>query len=321
MSQSQGPSQPILAVTIIAKAGNERERLHSALSELARQDPAIRIEAGPIDGQAILSGMSESDLESACNRIVREHEIEIEVGVPKVIYLETIRKAAEAEGKYIRQTGGSGNYGHVKLRLEPLESGIGYQFADEAQASAIPGAFIGPINAGIQAAMKGGILTGDEMVDLRAVLVGGSYHEQDSNEMAFQFAASIAFKEAARKANPVLLEPVMSVEIVVPVQYLGTVIADLNNRRGRIEAVEHRIGSQVIHALAPLVEMLGYTAQRTSNSQAGSSCSIKFARYEAAPPRGWLGDDWPGVTANLPKRPKAGSGSAAAEVDEHWESS
>jgi elongation factor G len=241
--------------------------------------------------------MSELHLELICDRLSREFELELDIDKPTVIYLETVRKSAEAEGKYIRQTGGLGNYGHVKIRVEPNEAGKGFEFINDIKGGVVPKEYIKPIEAGILEALQGGVLAGYEIVDVKVTLFDGSYHDFDSNEMAF--------KEAARKATPVLLEPVMSAEIVAPEAQMGTVLGDLNSRRGRIEGMEHRAGLQVIKALVPLAEMLGY-----GNDIRGYR-SIQFARYEAAPRRDWLGGDGAGVTANKPAGPKAGSGSSS----------
>jgi elongation factor G len=200
-----------------------------------------------------------------------------------VAYRETIRKAAEAEGKYIRQTGGRGQYGHVKLAVEPLEPGKGFEFVNKIYGGSIPREYIAPVEAGIKEAMEGGVLAGFEMVDLRATLLDGSYHEVDSSELAFKIAASMGFKEAARRGQPVLLEPVMSVEVVVPEEYMGDVIGDLNSRRGRIESLEARSGSQIIRAMVPLAEMFGYATNMRSRTQGRATYTMHFARYEETP--------------------------------------
>src|SRR5436305_8351263 len=199
-------------------------------------------------------------------------------------YRETIRKHAEAEGKCIRQAGGSGHYGHVKLRIDPNEMGKGFEFINEITGGSVPREYIKPIEQGIKEAMEGGVLAGYEMVDIKVEIYDGSYHEVDSDEMAFKIAASMGFKEAARKASPVLLEPIMSVEVVVPEEFMGVIIGDLNSRRGRIEGIEHRAGSQVIKALLPLAEMFGYATQIRSSTQGRATYSMHFA-YSAEPPR------------------------------------
>jgi elongation factor G len=215
--------------------------------------------------------------------MMREFNVQANVGKPQVAYRETIRKTAEAEGKYIRQTGGSGQYGHVKIRLIPQEPGKGFEFENDTVGGSIPKEFVKPVEQGIKEAMEGGVLAGYPLVDVKAVLYDGSYHDVDSNEMAFKIAGSMAFKEAARKASPVLLEPVMSVEVVVPEEYMGTIIGDLNSRRGRIEGIEHRAGSQVVKAMVPLAEMFGYATNMRSNTQGRATFSMHFNRYEEAP--------------------------------------
>jgi elongation factor G len=213
----------------------------------------------------------------------REHKVEANVGEPKVAFRETIRKTAEAEGKYIRQTGGSGNYGHVKIRLEPNEPGKGFEFINEITGGVVPKEYIKPTEQGIREALHNGVLAGYEMVDFKAVLYDGSYHDVDSNEMAFKIAGSMAYKEAAKKASPVLLEPMMAVEVTVPEEHMGTIIGDINSRRGRIEGMEHSGGSQVIKAMVPLKEMFGYVNDIRSSTQGRASYSMQFARYEEAP--------------------------------------
>jgi elongation factor G len=227
--------------------------------------------------------MGELHLEIIVDRMMREFNVQANVGKPQVAYRETVRKNSEAEGKYIRQTGGSGQYGHVKIRLGPNEPGKGFLFEDVTKGGSVPKEYIKPIEMGIKEAMEGGVLAGYPMVDVKASLYDGSYHEVDSNELAFKIAASMAFKEAARKASPVLLEPVMSVEVVVPEEYMGTIIGDLNSRRGRIEGIEHRAGSQVIKSMVPLAEMFGYATNMRSNTQGRATFSMHFSRYEEAP--------------------------------------
>ena len=222
-------------------------------------------------------------LEILVDRMRREHKVEANVGEPKVAFRETIRKHAEAEGKYIRQTGGSGNYGHCKLRVEPNEPGKGYEFIDAIRGGVVPKEYIKPTEQGIREASHNGVLAGYEMVDFKVTLFDGSYHEVDSNEMAFKIAGSMAFKEAAKKASPVLLEPVMAVEVTVPEEHMGTIIGDINSRRGRIEGMEHAAGSQVIKAIVPLKEMFGYVNEIRSSTQGRASYSMQFARYEEAP--------------------------------------
>ena len=275
--------EPVISVAIEPKTKGDQEKMGVALARLADEDPTFKIRTDIDSGQTIISGMGELHLEILVDRMKREHKVEANVGEPKVAFRETIRKIAEAEGKYIRQTGGSGNYGHVKIRLEPNEPGKGFEFIDEIKGGVVPKEYIKPTEQGIREALHNGVLAGYEMVDFKAILYDGSYHDVDSNEMAFKIAGSMAYKEAARKASPVLLEPVMAVEVTVPEEYMGTIIGDLNSRRGRIEGMEHSGGSQVIKAMVPLKEMFGYVNDIRSSTQGRASYSMQFARYEEAP--------------------------------------
>ena len=274
---------PVISVAVEPKTKSDQEKMGVALGKLAQEDPTFKVNTDPDSGQTIISGMGELHLEIIVDRMMREFNVQANVGKPQVAYRETIRKQSQAEGKYIRQTGGSGQYGHVRIRLEPNEPGKGYEFINEVVGGVIPREFIKPVDQGIKEAMEGGVLAGYEMVDVKATLYDGSYHDVDSNEMAFKIAGSMAFKEAARKASPVLLEPVMSVEVVVPEEYMGTIIGDLSSRRGRIEGIEHRAGSQVIKAMVPLAEMFGYATNMRSNTQGRATFSMHFSRYEEAP--------------------------------------
>jgi elongation factor G len=282
------------------KTKGDQEKMGVALSRLAQEDPTFRVATDPDSGQTIISGMGELHLEIIIDRMMREYKVEANVGKPQVAYRETIRKKSEAEGKFIRQTGGRGQYGHVKVRLEPLAAEIAaaaaagdgtgekvekkqFEFVNDIVGGSVPREYIKPVEEGIKEAMEGGVLAGYPMVDIRAILYDGSYHEVDSSEMAFKIAGSMAFKEAARRATPVLLEPVMQVEVVVPEDYMSAIIGDLNSRRGRIEGMEHRAGSQVIRALVPLSEMFGYATQMRSNTQGRATFSMHFARYEEVP--------------------------------------
>ncbi len=276
-------AQPVIAVAVEPKTKSDQEKMGMALAKLAQEDPTFKVHTDPDSGQTIIAGMGELHLEILVDRMMREYKVEANVGKPQVAYRETIRKHAEAEGKFIRQTGGSGNYGHVKIRIEPNEAGKGYEFVNAVVGGSVPREYIKPTDQGIREALLGGVLAGYEMVDIKVTLYDGSYHDVDSNEMAFKIAGSMAFKEAARKASPVLLEPVMSVEVVVPEEYMGTIIGDLNSRRGRIEGMEHRAGSQVIKAHVPLSEMFGYATHMRSSTQGRANYTMHFARYEEAP--------------------------------------
>jgi len=273
---------PVIAVAVEPKTKGDQEKMGLALSRLAQEDPTFRVSTDPDSGQTIIAGMGELHLEIIIDRMMREYKVEANVGKPQVAYRETIRKNSQAEGKFIRQSGGKGQYGHVKIRMEP-NPGKGYEFENEITGGSIPKEFIKPIDAGIKEAMEGGVLAGYEMVDVKVILYDGSYHEVDSSEMAFKIAGSMAFKEAAKKASPVLLEPVMSVEVVVPEDFLGVIVGDLNSRRGRIEGMEHRAGSQVVKAMVPLSEMFGYATHMRSSTQGRATYSMHFARYEEAP--------------------------------------
>jgi elongation factor G len=274
---------PVISVAVEPKTKADQEKMGMALGKLAQEDPTFKVHTDPDSGQTIISGMGELHLEIIVDRMMREYKVEANVGKPQVAYRETIRKHSEAEGKYIRQTGGRGQYGHVKIYLDPQEPGKGYEFVNEIVGGTVPKEYIKPVDHGIQEALEGGVLAGYPMVDVKATLYDGSYHEVDSNEMAFKIAGSMAFKEAARRASPVLLEPVMSVEVVTPEDYAGTIMGDLSSRRGRIEGMEHRAGSQVIKAIVPLAEMFGYATHMRSSTQGRAEYSMHFARYEEAP--------------------------------------
>ena len=275
--------EPVISVAVEPKTKGDQEKMGMALARLADEDPTFKVRTDEESGQTIISGMGELHLEILVDRMKREHKVEANVGEPRVAFRETIRKTSEAEGKYIRQTGGSGNYGHVKIRLEPNEPGKGFEFVDAIKGGVVPKEYIKPTEQGIKEALLNGVLAGYEMVDFKATLYDGSYHDVDSNEMAFKIAGSMAFKEAARKASPVLLEPVMAVEVTVPEEHMGTIIGDINSRRGRIEGMEHAAGSQVIKAMVPLKEMFGYVNDIRSSTQGRASYSMQFARYEEAP--------------------------------------
>jgi elongation factor G len=275
--------EPVISVAIEPKTKGDQEKMGLALARLSDEDPTFKVRTDQDSGQTIISGMGELHLEILVDRMKREHKVEANVGEPRVAFRETIRKTSEAEGKYIRQTGGSGNYGHVKIRLEPNEPGAGFAFIDAIKGGVVPKEYIKPTEQGIREALLNGVLAGYEMVDFKATLFDGSYHDVDSNEMAFKIAGSMAFKEAAKKASPVLLEPVMAVEVTVPEEHMGTIIGDINSRRGRIEGMEHVGGSQVIKAIVPLKEMFGYVNDIRSSTQGRASYSMQFARYEEAP--------------------------------------
>jgi elongation factor G len=303
-------------VVMRPKSGGDHEKLRRALNDLTTEDHVMRVKSGLASGETVIDGAGELHLQIICDRIEREYKIPLDVGELKVIYLETIRKHAEGEGKYMRQIGGRGQYAHVKLRLEPQDQASGYEFASEIRNGAVPPEFVEPVNLGIQEALKAGISAGYEMVDLRAVLSDGSYHVEDSNEMAFKIAGAMAFNEAARKASPVVLEPLMSIEVTTPENFAGAIMGDLISRRGQIEGIESRAGSQLIRATVPLATMIGYAKHMRSLTQGRVEYSMNFSRYEETPRHGESGGDEAGVTARKPRGPTAGSGFAAAQWDE-----
>jgi elongation factor G len=275
--------KPVIEVAVEPKTKADQEKMGLALGKLAQEDPTFNVRTDIDSGQTIIAGMGELHLEIIVDRMMREYKVEANVGKPQVNYRETIRAKSEAEGKYIRQTGGSGNYGHCKIRISPNEPGKGYEFSNDIKGGTIPKEYIKPIDQGIQEAMQGGVLAGYEMVDVKVSLYDGSYHEVDSNEMAFKIAGSIAFKEAARKAKPVLLEPVMAVEVTVPEDYMGAIIGDLSSRRGRIEGMEMVGNTQAIRATVPLSTMFGYATHMRGATQGRANYSMQFKQYEETP--------------------------------------
>jgi elongation factor G len=274
---------PVISLAIEPKTRQDQEKLGIALGRLAQEDPSFRVSTDQETNQTIIAGMGELHLEILVDRMKREYNVEANVGKPQVAYRETIKKPAKGEEKYARQTGGRGQYGHAVLEIEPGEPGSGFVFVNEIVGGAIPKEFINPVQKGVEEALQGGILAGYEMVDVKVRLVFGSYHEVDSSEMAFKIAGSIAFKTAAKKANPVLLEPVMKVEVVTPEEYMGSITGDLSSRRGRIEGMESRMSTQIIKAMVPLASMFGYETELRSMTQGRAASSMHFARYEEAP--------------------------------------
>lgn len=307
MSESS-TDRPILRLVVSAVDGADDTQLRAALSQIAGQNTSVNVNAQPQDGHYSLEGRAESDLDSICDRLRDEYHLAINVGPPTAILLETVRKQAEGEGKYIRQTGGSGNYGHCKLRIEPDVPGKGYEFINDAKVGSIPSEYVESIDKGIQAAMKQGVLGGFPVVDVKVTLYDGSYHETDSNPMAFNFAALIAFKEAAKKASPVLLEPVMAVEIEVPEELSAATRQEIYQHRGRIESHVTADGFSEIEALVPLSELL-------VSSSGISGCPMEFAGYEAVRDSGFTDENGSGVTANKPNGPRPGRRSETARPD------
>jgi elongation factor G len=276
--------EPVIDVAIEPKTKADQDKMGEALRRLADEDPTFRVHTDQETGQTIISGMGELHLEILVDRMLREFKVDANVGRPQVAYRETIRKAVEkVEGKFVRQTGGSGQYGHVVINMAPAEPGQGFVFEDKVVGGVIPREFIKPAEQGMREAMDTGVLAGYPMVDVKVQLVFGSYHDVDSSEIAFKIAGSMAFKEAARRAHPVLLEPMMSVEVITPADYMGDVIGDLSSRRGKIQGMDQRNDAQVINALVPLSEMFGYSTSLRSMSQGRAVYSMQFAHYEEVP--------------------------------------
>ncbi len=275
--------EPVIKVAIEPKTKAGQEKMTLALIKLAEEDPTFKTYTDTETGQTIIAGMGELHLEIIVDRLLREFKVEANVGKPQVAYRETFRKAVEAEGKYVRQSGGKGQYGHCKLRLEPLEPGQGYEFVDETVGGSIPKEYIPAIDKGIQEAAKNGFLAGYEVVDFRAVVYDGSYHEVDSSEMAFKIAGSMGFKDGLKRANPVLLEPMMKVEIVTPEDYFGDLMGNVSSRRGTITGTEDRNGVKVIDAIIPLSEMFGYATDLRSRTQGRGQFTMQFSHYYEVP--------------------------------------
>jgi elongation factor G len=275
---------PVISVAVEPKTKADQEKMGIALGRLAEEDPTFRVHTDEETGQTIIQGMGELHLEIIVDRMKREFKVEANVGKPQVAYRETIRKSVEMEGKYIKQTGGRGQYGHVWIRVEPLPPGGGYVFENKIVGGVVPREYIQPVNKGIEEAMTSGVLAGYPVVDVKVELFDGSYHEVDSSELAFKIAGSMAFKDACRKANPVLLEPIMKVEVVTPEEYMGDVVGDLNRRRGKVNAMNQRGTARVIDALVPLGEMFGYATELRSITQGRASYTMQFEHYEEVPP-------------------------------------
>ncbi len=275
--------EPVIRVAIEPKTRAGQEKMGIALAKLAEEDPTFRCYTDEETGQTIIAGMGELHLEIIVDRLLREFKVEANVGKPQVAYKETIRKPADVDHKYARQSGGRGQYGHVKIKIEPNESGKGYEFVNAIVGGVIPKEYIPAVDQGIQGAMQSGVLAGYNVVDVKVTLYDGSYHEVDSSEMAFKIAGSMAFKEACRKADPVLLEPIMKVVVVVPEEYMGDVIGDLNSRRGMIQGMENAAGAQQITAFVPLSEMFGYATDLRSKTQGRGQYSMEPSHYTEVP--------------------------------------
>jgi len=275
--------EPVIAVAIEPKTKADQERLSMALVKLAQEDPSFRISFNEETSQTIIAGMGELHLEIIVDRLMREFKVGANVGKPQVAYKETIKGTSKVEGKFVRQSGGRGQYGHVWLEMEPLERGKGFEFVNKIVGGTIPKEYVPAVEKGIIEAMDGGVLAGYPVVDVRATLFDGSYHEVDSSEMAFKIAGSMAFKDGAKKANIALLEPIMSVEVVTPEEYMGDVIGDLNSRRGKIMSMEKRGSAQAIKAMVPLSEMFGYATDLRSKTQGRATYTMQFSHYEDVP--------------------------------------
>ncbi|HQU17175.1 MAG: elongation factor G [Chromatiales bacterium 21-64-14] len=275
--------EPVISQAVEPKTKVDQEKMGIALQKLAQEDPSFRVHTDEESGQTIISGMGELHLEILVDRMRREFKVEANVGKPQVAYRETIRKSVEQEGKFVRQTGGRGQYGHVWLRIEPKAPGEGYEFVNGIVGGVVPREYIGAVDKGIQEQLQNGVMAGYPVVDVKATLFDGSYHEVDSSEMAFKIAGSMAFKEGARKASPVLLEPIMKVEAVTPEEYMGDVMGDLNRRRGILQGVEETPAGKIIRAEVPLAEMFGYSTDLRSATQGRATYTMEFSKYAEAP--------------------------------------
>jgi elongation factor G len=274
---------PVIHIAIEPKTKDDQEKLGVALQKLATEDPSFRVHTDRETGQTIISGMGELHLEIIVDRLLREFKVDANVGKPQVAYRETIRKSVEQEGKFIRQTGGRGQYGHVWITLEPLPPGGGFEFVDGTKGGTVPREYVPAVEKGVREAFEGGVLAGYPMVDVKVTLTDGSYHDVDSSEIAFKIAGSMAAKEGAAKARPIILEPIMAVEVVVPEEFMGEVMGDINSRRGRIQGMDTRAGAQIITAQVPLAQMFGYATDLRSKTQGRATYTMQFAHYEPVP--------------------------------------
>src|SRR5690606_2889708 len=275
--------EPVISMAVEPKTKSDQEKMGVALSRLAQEDPSFRVRTDEESGQTIISGMGELHLEIIVDRMKREFNVEANVGKPQVAYRETIRKPVRQEGKFVRQSGGRGQYGHCVLEIEPQERGAGYVFENAIVGGVIPKEYIPAIDKGIQEAMQNGVVAGFPMVDVKVRVVDGSYHEVDSNEMAFKIAGSMGFKEGTAKASPVLLEPIMKVEVVTPEEYMGDVMGDLNRRRGLVQGMDDSPSGKVVNAQVPLAEMFGYATDLRSQTQGRATYTMEFDHYAEAP--------------------------------------
>lgn len=274
---------PVISVAVEPKTKADQEKMGVALQKLAQEDPSFRVETDEESGQTIISGMGELHLEILVDRMLREFKVDAEVGQPQVAYRETIRQTVTQEHKYAKQSGGRGQYGHVHLKLEPMDAGTGFEFVNEIKGGAVPREYIPAVERGCAEAMQGGVLAGYPVEDVKVTLYDGSYHDVDSNEMAFKLAASMGFKEGARKAGAVILEPMMKVEVETPEEFMGDVIGDVNRRRGQVNSMEERSGNKIVNAFCPLSEMFGYSTDLRSQTQGRASYSMEFDHYAEVP--------------------------------------
>jgi elongation factor G len=275
--------EPVISIAVEPKTKSDQEKMGLALNKLAQEDPSFRVRTDEESGQTIISGMGELHLEIIVDRMRREFKVEANIGQPQVAYRETIRKKVEQEGKFVRQSGGRGQYGHVWIRLEPQEAGAGYAFENAIVGGVVPKEYIPAVDKGIREQTANGVLAGFPVVDVKVTLFDGSYHDVDSSEMAFKIAGSMAFKEGALKAGAVLLEPMMKVEVETPEEYMGDVMGDLNRRRGLIQGMEDIAGQKLLRAEVPLSEMFGYSTSLRSMSQGRATYSMEFQKYAEAP--------------------------------------
>jgi elongation factor G len=275
--------EPVIAVAVEPRTKVDQEKMGIALQKLAKEDPSFRVATDEESGQTIISGMGELHLDIIVDRMKREFSVEANVGKPQVAYRETIRKTVEQEGKFVRQSGGRGQYGHVYLKIEPQEAGEGYEFVNAIVGGVVPREYIGAVDKGIREQMENGVVAGYPVVDAKVTLYDGSYHDVDSSEMAFKIAGSMGFREGAQKAKPVMLEPIMKVEVVTPEDYMGDVMGDLNRRRGLPQGMEDSPSGKVIRAEVPLAEMFGYATDLRSMSQGRATYSMEFEKYHEVP--------------------------------------
>lgn len=275
--------EPVISVAIEPKSKADQDKMSQALAKLAEEDPTFRTETNPETGQTIISGMGELHLDILVDRMKREFRVEANVGNPQVSYRETFRKSAQVEGKFVRQSGGRGQYGHVWIEFSPNEEGKGFEFENAIVGGVVPREYIPAVQAGLEGALDNGVIAGFPLIDIKAKLYDGSYHDVDSNEMAFKVAASMALRNAAKKCDPVLLEPIMSVEVVIPEEYLGDIMGNITSRRGRVEGMEARGNAQVVHAFVPLANMFGYATDLRSSTQGRGTYTMQFDHYEETP--------------------------------------